>query len=341
MKIFVFNPAYLGDSILTTPLIKLIKEKIPHSKVYFCIRPENRSLFDGLTFIDEIIIFDKRGKDKGIIGFFRFLKKIRSYNFDYILSAHRYYRTSFLMFFLNNSKKIGFRSSKLSFVYDIVVERDMGISEIERNCNLLKPIIDFKKDQIPNPEVKYDEKFYNSLSKYLDIIRDGYKIAIVNPMSVWETKRWPYERFAELINILYKQYNVISIVCGAPNEMDIFYKMKPLINVPFINIAGRTSLPQLSSYIKYVDIVITGDTGPMHISRTFMKPMVIIYGATKTDMGFAPDYKSVRIAEVQGLYCRPCGTHGGKKCPEKHFKCMMNIEVKDVIKYIEELLGKI
>lgn len=338
MKILVFNPAYLGDSVLTTPLIKLIKEKIPQSKVYFCIRPENRALFDGLPFIDEIIIFDKRGKDKGIIGFFRFLKKLKSYNFDYILSAHRYYRTSFLIFFLSASKRIGFSSSKLSFVYDLLVERDMSIPEVKRNCNLLKPIVDFGEDEIKEPEVVYDKNFYKNLSNFLSIIREDYKLAIVNPMSVWETKRWPYERFAELINVLYKEYKIISIVCGAPNEIDIFYKMKPLINVPFINIAGRTSLTQLSSYIKYADIVITGDTGPMHIGRSFMKPMVIIYGATTPNIGFAPDYNSIKIAEVKDLYCRPCGIHGGEKCPEKHFKCMMDIEVKDIIRYVEELL---
>jgi len=101
--------------------------------------------------------------------------------------------------------------------------------------------------------------------------------------------------------------------------------MKSLIKVPFINLAGRTSLPELSAYIKYTDMFVTGDSGPMHIARCFKKPMVIIYGATTSKMGFAPAYPGVSILEINELKCRPCGRHGGVKCPEKHFRCMLDI----------------
>jgi len=64
VNVLVFNPSFLGDSILTTPLIKLIKRKFPDSMVFFCVRPENVPMFDGLSFIDEVIAFDKRGVHK-------------------------------------------------------------------------------------------------------------------------------------------------------------------------------------------------------------------------------------------------------------------------------------
>jgi len=97
--------------------------------VFFCVRPENVPMFDGLSFIDEVIAFDKRGVHKGIKGLIAFAKLLKNYRFDYILSCHRHYRTSMLMKLLKTPFKIGFTDSKLSFVYDIKVERPQQLSE--------------------------------------------------------------------------------------------------------------------------------------------------------------------------------------------------------------------
>jgi len=105
----VFNPSFLGDSILTTPLIKLIKRKFPDSMVFFCVRPENVPMFDGLSFIDEVIAFDKRGVHKGIKGLITFAKLLKNYRFDYILSCHRHYRTSMLMKLLKTPLRLAYR----------------------------------------------------------------------------------------------------------------------------------------------------------------------------------------------------------------------------------------
>lgn len=338
MNILVFNPSFLGDCILTTPLIKLVKRKFPDSRVFFCVRPENVPMFTGLSFIDEVIAFDKRGVHKGIKGLITFARLLESYHFDYILSCHRHYRTSILMKLLKTPLKIGFRDSKLSIVYDVRVARPKQLSEELKNCALLRPLSDFKEEDIEEPEVTYDKLFYEKLSLFLGTITSGRKVVGVNPMSVWATKMWPYERFAEVINRLYLEDGVISMVFSGPDEIDRFMKMKSLIKVPFINLAGRTSLPELAAYIKYADLFVTGDSGPMHIARCFKKPMVIIYGATTSKMGFAPAYLGVSIVEIDGLKCRPCGRHGGVRCPEKHFRCMLDITTDVVIAEIRNLL---
>jgi heptosyltransferase-2 len=340
VNVLVFNPSFLGDSILTTPLIKLVKRKFPGSKVFFCVRPENVPMFNGLSFVDGVIAFDKRGVHKGVKGLTTFARLLESYHFDYILSCHRHYRTSILMKMLKKPLKIGFSDSKLSIVYDVRVERPPQLAEELKNCALLRPLSDFIEEDIEEPEVTYDRLFYKKISAFLGVITRGSKIVGINPMSVWATKMWPYERFAEVINRLYLEDDIISMVFSGPDEIDIIMKMKSLINVPFINLAGRTSLPELAAYIKYTDLVVTGDSGPMHITRCFKKPMVVIYGATTSKMGFAPAYPGVSILEINGLKCRPCGRHGGVRCPEKHFRCMLDITTDMVVAEIRNLLRR-
>ncbi|MGA1847541.1 glycosyltransferase family 9 protein [Deferribacter abyssi] len=329
MKILIFNPSFIGDSILTTPLIKAVKYFYPNSKVYFCVRPESAPLFKNLSFIDEIIIFDKRNTEKGIKNLILFIKKLKKIHFDIIISCHKSLRSTLINFFSNPKRSISFNESVLSFLYSDTINRKMSLHEVERNLLLLKLILknyDFQKIKkiAGKPEVSYDEKLYKNIARFLKASFPNKKIVGIAPASMWATKMWPAEYFTKLIEKLYKN-DYIPIIFASKNEIPVVNKIKTYTSTPFINLAGKTSILELSTWIKSVDLLISNDSAPLHISIAHNKPVVGIFGPTVKELGFYPyDNKSI-IVENNEISCRPCGLHGGKKCPQNHFKCMLDI----------------
>lgn len=342
-NILIFNPSFIGDSILTTPLIKAVKNIYPDSRTFFCVRPESAPLFHGLDFIDEVVIFDKRGVHKGVKGFLSFLSKYKKIKFDIIISPHKSLRTTLLMKMLTSPLKIGFQQAVLSFLYDKTARRYMSLHEVERNLILLEALNDnftlkWAKEIADSLEAGYDKMFFVNLSKYMDIIKGKGKIVGFAPTSNWKTKMWPQEKYAFLVNELYKK-DILSMVFSSAGEKVHFEEFKKHVKVPFINFAMKTTLPELSSAIKYLDLLVCNDSAPMHIAVAHHTDVMAFFGPTVKDFGFYPYENRGEVIEVEKLYCRPCRIHGSNNCPEKHFKCMKDIDEKKVLSKICSRLG--
>lgn len=343
-NIIIFNPSFLGDSVLTTPLIKAVQYYFPEAKVHFCVRPEYVSLFEGTRYLTSVIPYDKRGKYRGIGGLFRFVEILRDINPDLIISAHKSFRSTMAVNFTGARKTIGFRQADLRFMYSDVVDRNMGIHEVERNLMLLKPILDnFDFENVRKiagkPDTVLNEEVYLKLSKEINDQADGMKLIGISPASVWPTKRWPEAYFSELIQKLYEK-GYKTVIFAAPNEKSIVEKVLKNITVPIIDLSSKLSLAQLVAGIKSVSLLICNDSGPLHIAVSQSIPVVAIFGPTVRSLGFTPYDDVSSVVENSDLYCRPCGLHGGKKCPEDHFKCMIDISADKVLKSVMEVLEK-
>lgn len=342
-NILVFNPSFIGDSVLTTPLIKAVKQIYPDSKTFFCVRPESAPIFQNLDFIDEIMVFDKRGVHKGVRGLAKFVKKYEHITFDIIISPHKSLRTTLLLKLFKSPLKIGFKQAVLHSLYDKTIKREMNLHEVERDLMLLNPLVkDFTLEGVKrlggNIEIGYDRNFFENISKYLGIIKSSRKIVGFAPTSNWKTKMWPMEKYAFLVNELYKK-DVLSIVFSSPSEKEHFEKFKSFVKVPFINFAMKTTLFELSSTIKYLDLLVCNDSAPLHIAVAHNTEVIAFFGPTVKEFGFYPYENKGEVIEVKNLYCRPCKIHGSNACPEKHFKCMIDIDENEVLSKIYSKLG--
>lgn len=334
-KILVFNPSFIGDSILTTPLIKYLKFVYPESKIYFCVRPESASLFEGLSFVDEVLVYDKRGEKRGVRGIFSFIKKLNETKFDLVISAHKSLRSSIIVNFLKAELKVGFKESVMNFVYSNKVKRDMKLHEVERNLMLASELLNnFRLEEAKQiaglPEVAIDEEFYRKLMQYLRISAGGRKIVGFAPTSNWKTKIWPAEKYAFLVNKLYEK-NIYSMVFAARSEMDDYIRFRENVKVPFFDFSLKTSLKELSSAIKAVDLIVCNDSAPLHIAVAHNKNVLSFFGPTVPEFGFYPYGSNGEVIEIKGLYCRPCHIHGKNRCPEGHFRCMNDIDENFVL----------
>lgn len=342
-KILIFNPSFIGDAILTTPLIKACKDYFDNPIIHFCVRDGYEKLFIGLPFIDRVIPFDKRGKDKGLKGILTLRGYLKKALYDIIICPHRSIRSSLIVNFVGSKVTLGFKDSAFSFLYKKKVVRDLHVHEVYRNLQLLKPLLSNSYDNIIKDinslYVAKNNKYEVNVKSFIDVIKGNYILAGIHATSNWKTKMWPSDRFAALINKLY-EYKIISVLFSSLQERNIISHIVQHIKVPFINMAGLLDLDELSSAIANLDLFITNDSGPMHIAAAHKIPVVAIFGPTIPQFGFTPFGCKYKIVEDTSLSCRPCSLHGGMTCPEKHFTCMLNISVDTVLESVIELINK-
>lgn len=339
-NILVFNPAFLGDTILTTPLLKALRRIYPQARISFCVRPEHADLFRETGFIDEVICFDKRGSQKGISGLLKFSDILSDSGFDLVINLHLSLRSSTLFSFTKKTFVIGFSSAVMSYLFNKRVERKQDLCEVERNLTVLSALCDdFSLDEAKklggNLACFLDERLKRNALAYFSATTGKKRIIGIAPGSVWDTKRYPAEYFAEIAETLYAEGYAIALF-GSKEDVESLAAFDELFQKPYYDFAAKTTLKELPAILSAIDLLIVNDSGAMHIANAAGTSAVAIFGPTVRSLGFFPyDNKSI-VIENNDVPCRPCGKHGGKRCPKKHFKCMRDIAPMSVVLAVKE-----
>ena len=333
MRILIIHTAFIGDIVLSTPLVRKIKESYPDSYLAYVTTPAGAQILKNNPNIDEIIEYDKRGRHKGIRGIYDLGKRLRYENFNMVITPHRYMRSSFLSWISGASVRKGYDSAAGSFFFTEKIHYDKTKHEVEK----LLSFVDCEEANNKRYEIELfpskeaEEKAAN-IWKANDL--ENKKTVILAPGSKWFTKQWPVEYFNEVIDKLSKDKNIGIAAVGGKEEVSI-----PLHTENIIDLRGKTTLEELGAVLKRGDIVITNDSSPIHIASAFEKPRIIaLFGPTIKEFGFFPWSRNSEVLETENLSCRPCGIHGGNSCPQKHFKCMRDIVPEKVVDAVYKYL---
>ena len=231
MKILLWQTAFLGDLILTTPLIASIKALYPDSHLTVVAKPFGKDVLKNNPYVDELIVFDKKKHST-----FSLIKDLRKKKFDLAISPHRSHRASYSLFFAKIPERIGFDRAGFSFLYTKRAKHTFdGIHEIDRNFRLLELLPEYdEKKLIKYPQIFLDEKedeFYKTLGlKNKDYI-------VVAPGSKWETKKWTEEGFNQVIKQLSRDTKVVVI--GGKEDLATCEKvLQGLSSKNVMNLAG-------------------------------------------------------------------------------------------------------
>jgi heptosyltransferase II len=338
-RILVIQTAFIGDAILTLPLIQVLKKKYPDSSIDVVVVPRTADVFSNHPAISGIVSYDKRGKDSGLIGFYRLLNRLGVKNYDLIITPHRSLRSALLGWFLHPNINIGFDRSAGRILFSKVVHYNPDDHEIDRNLSLLNPLsIQITKNELPQlyPSAE-DAKVVDSLLYGFNVSKES-SIVTVAPGTIWNTKRWPKDRFAVLCKQLSSECSAVVLV-GGKEDVDLCEEISGMAKAKNVfNAAGKLSLLQSAELIKRSRVVISNDSAPMHIAVATATPVIALFGATIPEYGFAPRGPHDVIIETNGLKCRPCSIHGGKICPIGTFECMMAITSDIVINKVRPFL---
>ncbi len=337
-KIGIFQTSFIGDSVLTTPLVQKTAKLFPEAKIVVITRPQTEDIFRPMKEVDEIILNEKKGLNQ-ILGVWKTAKAIEKSGIDLLLVPHRGFRSALIAWLSGVPIRIGFTSSEGRFLYTKTVPFNWMIHDAERNLSLLHGIVkeNFKAEKLNMQYAPSAEENVARLMK--DFNLEGKTLIGIHPGSAWPTKCWPFENYVELVSRIQVELNLQAVIIGGgQKDAEMGEKLCQLSQGHAANLCNKTSLADLMALMKHFKLFVTNDSGPMHIATAFNVPTLAIFGPTTKELGFFPYGQGHRVMEVKGLECRPCALHGGKKCPKGHFKCMRLITVDDVFKNVKEML---
>jgi len=330
MKILLIQTAFLGDVVLTTPLLRSIREEFPEAQIDVLLKKGTESILTNNPRISKVIAIAKN--DLGFLAFLKFALEIRKERYDLVFCPHFSHRSSLLAWATGAPKRIGYKESGFSFLHTIRIPRPrVGPHETTKLFSLLG-----QKNYNARPELFPPE---NRLLHWQSQIETYSPYLVVAPSSLWETKRMPWEKFVEVLQILQKESTIGFVFIGSSEDQNLTAKIiGHLDSKRILDLSGKTTLVDLMCWIKGAKALFSNDSSPIHFGSAFDIPTLMVYGATIKDFGYHSLSTQVRYAEVSGLSCRPCGIHGGHKCPEGHFKCMKDQSVGKIVQSIKELI---
>jgi heptosyltransferase II len=339
-KILIIQTAFIGDVILTTPLIRVVSHNFPGAEIHFLTIPSSKNTVETLPYISKLWIYDKHDRERGLIAFFRLIGKFRLVQFDLVITPHRSLRTALLVLIAGIPVRIGFKNSMGWFLFTRTVKYLSKIHEIERNLKLIEPL-DITVHQKELPEIQITEFDKNSVDEWMKgkkIIKPE-KIIAMAPGSVWFTKRWPVNYFRELAEKFSESgYGIIFV--GSKDDEYLYREINQPENPSFYSAMGLFTLRQTAEIIWRSQLLISNDSAPTHLGVAVKTKVLTIFGSTIPEYGFYPYGDNDRIIEVENLYCRPCTDHGRHSCPQKHFRCMLEIKPQQVFRKAQDMLDE-
>lgn len=326
MKILVVRFSSIGDIVLTTPVIRALKHGIPEAEIHFLTKPVYKTLLTNNPNIHKVWTL----KD----DFKATVEELRSANFDHILDLHNNLRTLRLAFALRR-KKISFPKINSRKWFAVRLKKTSilpNIHVVQRYAKVLQPF-----------GLKLDDQscdFYIDSSNQINPSLHGVRspFLCLSGGAQFATKVMPHEKLLELLS----QIQLPVVILGGKEDREKSAEIiQQLPGKEIYNLCGECNLQQSASWIAQSAGVLTYDTGLMHIASCFDVPLFTLWGNTVPELGMYPYRPKGGVEhryEVSGLSCRPCSKIGFQKCPEQHFKCMINHNTAQIAQDIHSLL---
>lgn len=338
-RVVVIHTAFIGDVVLALPMVQQIATAFPGVHLTFVAIPAAAGLLRNHPAVAEILAYDKRGTERGMSGVMALAARLRAGRYDTAVVPHRSLRSALLAWWGRIPQRIGFSTSSGRFLFTDVVRYDPAAHETRRNADLLVPLgIAPIVQELPRLYPGTGEM--QRVNLLLDEIRaddpgvNERRLVALAPGSVWATKRWPAASYAALARQI-EQNGGSVIVVGGEADRELCASILAEAGVHAARqCAGRLTLLESAELIRRCRVIVSNDSAPAHLATAVGTPVVAIFGATVPRFGFGPQGPADVVVETTGLSCRPCGIHGGDRCPIKTFVCMERIMPERVFREV-------
>jgi heptosyltransferase-2 len=334
-KILIVQTAFIGDVILATSLAEAAHRTFPGSRIDFMVIPAAANVLEKNPFINRIVIFDKRGNQRGLMALWEMAARLKNERYDLALVPHRSLRSALLVWLARIPQRIGFDRSAGAWLFTQSAPYRQK-HEVERNWDLLHGL-DNKVDA-PSPKIFWDEADEQIVDGFWNRNPNGRWIGAVAPGSVWATKRWPEARFVELARRLIAETGAGIYLIGGESDAALCARIAGEIGKDGVNTAGKLTLRQSAALLDRCQILVSNDSAPTHLGVATRCKVITIFGPTVPAFGFAPFGDGHAVIE-KNLACRPCSIHGGNRCPIGTHACMLEISVEEVFAKVLELMA--
>jgi heptosyltransferase-1 len=329
-RILIIKPSAIGDIVHALPVLNLIRRRWPAAHITWLVTPACAALVDGHPQIDEVMRFDRKGVSTAWRSPIAALKlmvlheDIRSRRFDLVVDLQGLFRSGWFAGQTRCPLRVGFANAReFGWVFythrvqssweDHAVERYLCIAEA---LGLDPAIVEF--------HFAVNE---NDRSEIKAILADSQPYAVLLPGANWDTKRWPTEHFAALVEPIRERFGLRCVIAGGPDDCKLAARIPGTQNL-----TGKTSIRQLVALLERAKLVIAGDTGPMHIAAALGKPLVTMYGPT--DPVMTGPFDRLDTVVRLDIPCSPCFS---RAC--SHQSCLKWLGIEPILSLAERQLS--
>ena len=332
----VIQTSFLGDVILTTPLIAELAKRGP---VDVLVTPEGAAVLANNPNIRDTIRYDKRGTYGSTLTLWQTVKELRSrrpYAAAYL--AQGSFRSGLLAMMTGARERIGFASSTGRALYTTQLPYRPDRHHAERLWSLaMSECADPPTREQTRPRLYPSDEERNLVDRVLSRGgSSGEPFVALAPGSAWGTKRWPY--YVELAKRLGDDLRIA--VVGSKSDARIAEEIVAALPTGrVINAVGSLPLLASAELIGRAQAIVTNDSAPQHLASAMGTPTLTIFGPTVPEFGFGPLAERHAVAGLDGLQCRPCDRHGPQKCPLGHWRCMRELGPDHIASLLTEVLN--
>lgn len=336
MKILIIKLSSIGDVVHTLPALYALRNAYPSAKIDWLVEEEPSNILTDHPLLNDVFVIKKKGWLKDFKRTYDIARKIRALDYDIVLDFQGLFKSGIWVFLSNGKRRIGFdKSREMSYLFlnEKLPPYDPDRHAVERYLDLVKYLgIKCGSMNFPIPVTENEKKKVSGLLK-TNGIWERTPFIIVNHTARWETKLWGAKKFAGLCNGVIDNFSCKVVVVGVSSgkENKEFFS---LTNNRVVDLTGKTTLRELAYLMSLSSIVITVDSGPMHIAAAMGVPVIAIFGPT------APwrtgPYGKIHSIIRKEMPCSPCFS---RVCKGKDNICMKEIEVRDVLPAVEAKLN--
>jgi len=347
-KILVIKLSAIGDVIQTFPMVEALKHQYPQAQIDWLVEEDASDLLAGHPALNRVIVSRRKSWQKHLWGkrairnilkdIGNFINELRSVKYDWVIDNHGLLKSGLLVFLSRGVRKIGFKPSpgiadegNYLFTNERYQALPIERHALERYLDLIAQLgvsVDpfVLKYSVPAESLEKAKKLLTENGFF------SHPLVVIHPMAKWPTKQWPLENFARLANALMpKEASVV--LTGSGQDREALKKIQEQTQYPqkVLNLAGQTSLIELAGLFYLSDLVLTTDTGPMHLAAAVKAPLIALFGPT------APwrtgPYGNGHVVLRKAIACSPCFK---KKCDT--MECMNSLSVEEVLEAIKDKL---
>jgi heptosyltransferase II len=323
----VIQTAFLGDVILTTPLLSALADQ--HGPVDVVTTPAAQSLLETHPAVGTVIPYDKHGAARGWRGLRRLSRELRARRYAKVYLPHRSIRSAALAVLAGAPERIGFDDGPAVISYTRKVRQARG-HEAERLLSLAET----PAGKAPPPvNLGLSASDLAEADAWLESHGIGRRFVALAPGSIWGTKRWPY--YAELAAALDRP----SVILGGGEDVLLANSIVASAPGKAVSAAGALSLRGSAALIQRAAVLVTNDSAPLHLATAVGTPIVALFGPTVPEFGFGPRRAGDVALGLGDLPCRPCSKHGPQTCPLGHHRCMRDLSVDTVLKAVAAMIS--
>jgi heptosyltransferase II len=344
-KILIRGTNWVGDAVISIPAMREIRRLAPQAHISLLVRPWVREIYSAVEFVDEILEYDRGGIHRGWTGFGKLVSDLKSRKFDMAILLQNAFEAGFLVWCARIPERIGYARDGRGFLLTGACEIDPAVRRVHQayyyldilsRMGWLEERLWERREYPLSIRVSVRGEDAGAAEKMLRASGIGGQEAVlgINPGAYYgPAKRWFPDRYAAVADALEEEYGIRTIIFGSPSDLPVAEEVAANMKNRPVLLTGRTTMGQLMALIRRCRLLITNDSGPMHLAAALDVPQLAIFGST-SEIATGPLSREAVVIK-QKVDCNPCFL---RECPTD-FRCMKGIPAARVLEEARKILA--